>query len=136
MWKEKGRTRDRRKLTCFMYSISFVFMAPKKYFSNGQPLMASNILLSVCPRSNSCKYSTNVLKLIYVIYIWHSMNRIENGTYTTNGLSTETHKSFLITAYRGKMFKSYIYLYSTKYTEINICYLDVKNHIFYNKWYK
>ena len=54
------------------------------------------VCLSVHPRSNCRKNSSNVLKLIYVIYIWHSMNRIENDIYTTNGLSTETHKSFPI----------------------------------------
>ena len=52
--------------------------------------------LSVCPRSDSRKYSSNVLKLIYVIYISHSMDRIENDIYTTTGPSTETHKSFSI----------------------------------------
>ena len=54
------------------------------------------VCLSVCTRSNSRKYSSNVLKLIYVIYVWHSKNRTENGIYTANGLSTETHKSFPI----------------------------------------
>ena len=28
------------------------------------------------------------------------------------------------------------YLYSIKYNEINVCHLDVQNHISYKKWYK
>ena len=50
----------------------------------------------VCPRSNSPKYSSNVLKLLCYVHIWHSMNRIENGICTTSGLSTDSHKSFPI----------------------------------------
>ena len=67
-----------------------------------------SVRLSVCPRSNSRKYSSNVLKLIYVIYIWHSMNRIENGIHKTNGLFRETHKSFPIHyGLWGEIFKAY-----------------------------
>ena len=51
---------------------------------------------SIYPCSNSCKYSSNVLKLLYVIHIWCRMNCIENGIHMTNGLSTETDKSFTI----------------------------------------
>ena len=52
------------------------------------------------------------------------MNRIENGIYTTNGLSTETHKNFPI--YNGlgeKCLKLILtFLHCTKYEEINIGY--------------
>ena len=94
--------------------------------------VCSSVCPSVCPRSNSRKYSLNVLKLIYVIYIWHRMNRIENGIYTTNGLSTETHKRFSDTlqAIGGKCLKRILkYLYWTKYNEIKICHSDIQKDI-------
>ena len=63
---------------------------------------------SVCPRSNSHKNSTNVLKLIYAIHTCYSINHIENGMYTTKGLSTETQKIIRhSTAYCGEIFKAY-----------------------------
>ena len=58
--------------------------------------VCSSVSQSVCRLSNSHKYSWNVLELIYVIHIWYSMNRIENGMDTTDRLSTETHISFPI----------------------------------------
>ena len=71
------------------------------------------VCLSVCPSCNSNKYSSNVLKLIYNIHILHSMNSIENGTYGTNGSSTETHKIFLYNAtYEKKNFKAYLNLFA------------------------
>ena len=51
-----------------------------------------SVRLAVCPRSNSLKYSSNVLKFIYVIHIWYRMDRIENGIYGAKGSSTQTHK--------------------------------------------
>ena len=78
---------------------------------------------SVCPRSNSRKYPSNVLKLIYFIHIWHNLNRIENGMYTPNGLSTETHKSFpiLYGLRGGDFFRDILmYLNCTKYNAIFI----------------
>ena len=70
------------------------------------------VCLSVCLRSNSRKYSSNVLKLIYVIYIWLCMNHTENGTDSTNGLSTETYKSFLKHyGQSGKSYKAYFNIF-------------------------
>ena len=61
-----------------------------------------SVCLSVCARSNSRKYSSNVLKFKYVTHVWYSMDRIENGIYGTHGSSTETHKFFwCITANGG-----------------------------------
>ena len=43
---------------------------------------------------NSRTYSPNIFKLVYVICICYSMDRIKNGIYMTNGSSTEAHKMF------------------------------------------
>ena len=51
------------------------------------------------------------------------MNRIENGTYAINDLSSETHKSFPIHygLWEEKSLKHILaYLDYTKYNEINI----------------
>ena len=57
--------------------------------------------------SKSRKYSSNVLMSIHNIHVSHSMNGIEKGMYTANGLSTETHKNFLIHyGLRGKNVES------------------------------
>ena len=40
-----------------------------------------SVYLSVCARSNSRKYPSNVLKFKYVTHIWYRMNRIENDTW-------------------------------------------------------
>ena len=50
------------------------------------------------------------------------MNHVENGIYKSNGLSTETHKSFPIHygLWGGKCSKRiFVYSYCTKYDEIN-----------------
>ena len=54
------------------------------------------VCLSVYLRTNSRKYSSNVLEFMYVILIWYSMDRIKNGVHRTNSWSTETDKSFPI----------------------------------------
>ena len=84
---------------------------------------------SVCPSVQALtliKYSSNVLKLIYIIHAWHGMNHIENGTYATNGLS--------LTAYGGKMFKAHFNIFScTNYNEICIGHSHSKKHVSYKK---
>ena len=60
------------------------------------------------------------------------MNRIENGIHTTNGLSTETHKSFPIQygLWGEKCLKSFLtYLDCTKCNEIYMHYFRYKNDI-------
>ena len=53
------------------------------------------------------------------------MDRNENGVYGTNGLSTETHKSFLIHyGCEGNYLKRI--LYCTKRNEINVCHSYVQ----------
>ena len=64
------------------------------------------------------------------------MDRIENGIYTTNGLSTETHKSFPIHSglWDETFFKRILgYLYCTKYNEINIGHSYIQKHVSYKK---
>ena len=55
------------------------------------------------------------------------MNRIENGMYMTNGLSTERHKSFPIHygLWGGKRLKNILtYLDCTKYNEIDMLFIS------------
>ena len=63
------------------------------------------------------------------------MNRIENDICTTNGLSTEIHKSFPIRkGLWGKILKLIlIYLYCTLYNEINIGHSHIQKHTSYKK---
>ena len=92
-----------------------------------------SVRTSVYPHSNSHKYSSNVMKLIYVIHIWHSMNRIENCIDMTDidGLSREIHKSFSIHYnLQGKYLKRILtYLDCTKYNEINISPSHIQKHV-------
>ena len=81
-------------LLIFDLMISFLTLSNKVEKCLCIRFVCLSVCPSVCPRSH--RYSPNVLKLIYVIFIWHCMNRIENGMHTTNGLSTETHKSIPI----------------------------------------
>ena len=94
--------------------------------------------LSVCSRSNSHKYSSNVLNLIYVVRIWHSINRIKNGICTTNGLSTDTQKFSDTLQRMGKKCLKHIltYFYCTKYNEINIGHPHIQKDVSYKKLYK
>ena len=69
----------------------------------------------------------------------YSMNRIENGIYTTNGLSTETHKSFPIHygLLGGGCLKSILTnLDCTKYYEIDVGHLHIQKHVSYKKKYR
>ena len=61
-------------------------------------MLMLSVYLSMCLCKLNSKYPLNVLKFIDVIFICYSMDRTENGIhiYRTNGLSTETHKSFPI----------------------------------------
>ena len=56
------------------------------------------VYLSVCPYvctcSNSCKYSSNVVKFIYDVHNWYRMNYSENSTHGAKVSFTETHKYF------------------------------------------
>ena len=70
-----------------------------------------SVCLSACACSNSRKYSSKVLKFMYVIHIWHGINRIESSIHTTNGSSTETHKGFLI----------YCGLLKGNFTSVHVC---------------
>ena len=94
--------------------------------------------LSVCTRSNSRKYSSNVLNFLYVIQISNSVYRIENGIHGTNGSSTETHKIFrYIMVYGGGNLKRILtYLSYTKHKEIHICHSDIQKDNSYKKSYK
>ena len=63
------------------------------------------------------------------------MNRIENGIYTTNGLSTETHKSFPIhyDLWGGKDSKRILTcLYCNEWNKFNIWHSHTQKH-FANK---
>ena len=48
-----------------------------------------SVCLCVCAYFNPRKYSSNSLKLIYVIQVYRRMFRIENGLYTTDSSYTE-----------------------------------------------
>ena len=50
------------------------------------------VCLSASIRYNSRKYSSNVLKIISVIHIEYSMNRIENNLYRTNDVYRNAQK--------------------------------------------
>ena len=67
---------------------------------------------SIRALSNSRKYSSNVLKFMYVTHIWYRMNRIENGTNRKKCSFTEAHKKFSDTLRlnEGKIFKTYFNL--------------------------
>ena len=73
------------------------------------------VCLSVCARSNSRKYSSNVLKLMYVIQVYCRMFCIKNGEHRSNGSRIDTHKKpfeyitaveRLLYGQRAKNFKS------------------------------
>ena len=82
----------------------------EKYLCNR--FVCLSVRPSVCLRSTSRKYSSNILKLIYVIHIWHSINCIENGMHKTNDFSTEAHKGFPIHyGLWGKMCKAYFKIF-------------------------
>ena len=66
-----------------------------KTFQQNWKVFMHSVCLFVCPHSNSRKYSSNVLKFIYVSHIWYRMNRLENDIYGMKCSSTETRKSFL-----------------------------------------
>ena len=54
------------------------------------------VCLSVCARSNSRKYSSNVLKLMHIFQVYYKIFRTEKGVYMIYGLCTETHKRISI----------------------------------------
>ena len=69
---------------------------------------------SVCLRSNTRKYSSNILKLMCYSYLTVSMDRTENGIYITNGSFVEIHKVFRCITVEGiKFFKEHFNIYIT-----------------------
>ena len=98
-----------------------------------------SVFLFVCAHSNSCKYSSNVLKLIYVIHIWHTMDHIEKG-YTCDYwfVYRDSQKfSDIFRLMEEKCLKRILkYLYWTKYSKINMCHPGIPKHVSYKKWYK
>ena len=70
------------------------------------PVCLSN--RSFCTCSNSRKYSSDIVKFIYVVHIGYGINWRENDIYGTKGSSTEKHKIFwYIKAYGEKILKAY-----------------------------
>ena len=64
-----------------------------------------SVFIPICAYFNSCKYSSNVLKFMYVIDTWNGMHRIKNGMYRAKNSSKEMHESFwCFTAYRAAEF--------------------------------
>ena len=88
---------------------------------------------SVCPLSNFCKYYSNVLKLIHVIHIWHSMNCIESDLYEQWFVYRDTQKFSGKLRPKGEKCLKFIltYLYCTKYDEINIYHLCMHKNVFH-----
>ena len=77
----------------------------------------------------------NIMKLIYVIYIYMKMFSIKNGIKTTSILHTESHKSFPILC--GNFSKRILsYLCYVNYNEINIHHSDIEKHVSHEKWLK
>ena len=65
------------------------------------------------------------------------MNRIENGIYARNGLTTETHKfSDTLRSMWGKDSKHILTcLYCNKWYKINIWHSDAQKYFANKKWY-
>ena len=63
------------------------------------------------------------------------MDYIENGLYRIKDWSTEMHKSFPIHWPMEEKHLKHIltYICWAKYNEINKCYLNIQNHVFYKK---
>ena len=104
----------------------YIFKRLEEYFQlNYKNFLALLILLinnvyaynlSACPSirtlSNSRKYSSNVLKFLYVIHIWYKINRIENAWKKCMGWNARLQRLAKIfrniTAYGGgRIFKAY-----------------------------
>ena len=66
------------------------------------------------------------------------MNRLENGTFSTNGLPRDTQKFFDTLRPMGKKCLKLIltHLYFIKYNAINIGNSDVQKHISYKNYVK
>ena len=64
-----------------------------------------SVRLSVCTSSNSCKYSSNILKFIHDVHIRFRKDRSENGMYGSKVPWTETQKSF--PTYHGQKWYEY-----------------------------
>ena len=66
-----------------------------------------SVCSSACARSNSSKYSSDILKFIHVAHIRYKMDRFENGMYGIRvRLQTRTKVFRYITAYEeGKFLK-------------------------------
>ena len=84
---------------------------------------------SVCALSNTRKYSSDVFKFMYAIYVWCRVEGIKNVMHRAKDLFTEAHKSFPIHYgiwEGGKFLKSIItYFCCTKYNKNNTCYSNV-----------
>ena len=91
------------------------------------------VCLSACASSNLRKYSSNVLKFMYIIHVWYNLDVIENGRHGSKDSSTETHKSFPIRyglcrgIFRGSVYiidfpkEEVIYSSSDVYVFFNAC---------------
>ena len=65
------------------------------------------------------------------------MDRVENGTYSTDCSSTETDKIIPITLRhmgRNVLKRILTYLYYTEYNEIKVCHPDIQKHVLYKNW--
>ena len=98
-----------------------------------------SICLFVCARFISRKYSSNVLKFISTIHIWHSMDRRENDIYGTHGSSqrhTKVFDALWPMKIRPHLKRLLTCLYSIKYNKTNACHSNTQKHASYKKWYK
>ena len=116
----------------------YIILLVATYSSNKveKPLCILPVCLPTCARSNSHKYSSRVLKFKYVIHIGNTMGHIQNGIYGTDGLSTDTHKSFQMhyNLWGGKHLKRIlICFYCNKYNKTNICHSDTRKNVSYKK---
>ena len=73
-----------------LYSIVF------NTFQQSWKSQISSVCPSVSTRTNSRKYSSNIVKILYAAAVWYSMVRIENDTHGTKNSSTQLHKSIPI----------------------------------------
>ena len=93
-----------------------------------------SLCLSAWARFSSCKYSSNVLKFIYVFHIWYYIDRVKNNNIeqiVQVQRSTKVLKFFN----RENFLKCILtYLNWTKYNEISINHSDIQKHASYKNW--
>ena len=129
-----------------LFKCKFIFKPLYSIFNTLQQswkMFMHSVCLSVCARSKSHKYSSNVLKLIHAIHMWHNRNWTENGNFTTNHLSKENPNFSDILRPMGKKYLKHIlyiahvtHLYCTKYNEIYIGHSCIQKQVSYKKWCK